>query len=81
MKKSFLIMLATSALIPVSASASNQTHAIDHASVSDHVIKKQRSVLAKNTKGKVLVHSRHVISIQVLAIMNVHSIHHLLLQR
>lgn len=52
MKKRVLIMLATSALIPVCASASNQSHNNSHGSVSDHVIKKQRSLLDKNTKGK-----------------------------
>jgi len=52
MKKTVLIMLATSTLIPVAVNASNQGSDAHHGQVSDHVISKQRNLLAKNTKGK-----------------------------
>ena len=52
MKKTVLIILAASALIPVCANASSNVSGAHHAQVPDHVSKKQRSMLAKNTKGK-----------------------------
>jgi len=51
MKRNVLILLATTALFPVGASAeSNQS--IVHGQVSDQVIAKQREMLKKNTKVK-----------------------------
>ena len=54
MKKEIIILLATSALLPVHAIAGSQGHGHDdhHGQVSDEVIAKQRAELAKNTKGK-----------------------------
>ena len=52
MKKTTLIILAVSALLPVCANASNKGSDAHHGQVSDHVIKNQRNALAKNTKGK-----------------------------
>ena len=52
MKKTTLIILAASALLPVCAIASNKGSDAHHGQVSDQVIKKQRNALAKNTKGK-----------------------------
>ncbi|MDH5518533.1 MAG: delta-class carbonic anhydrase [Gammaproteobacteria bacterium] len=45
-------MLALSALLPLSVSASTPTHDSSHAMVSDQVIESQRSKLAQNTDGK-----------------------------
>ena len=45
-------MLATSALIPVSVTASSKGSVAHHGQVSDHMISQQRSHLAKNAKGK-----------------------------
>lgn len=52
MKKTTLILLAASTLIPVSVNASSKGSHSHHDQVSDNVIKKQRNMLAKNTKGK-----------------------------
>lgn len=45
-------MIVISALIPVCASTSSSSHGDRRSAVSDHVIKKQRNMLAKNTNGK-----------------------------
>jgi len=50
MKKTIIMLLATSALLPVLASAGSKGH--DHGSVADQDIAKQREMLAKNTGGK-----------------------------
>ncbi len=50
MKKKIIMLLATSALLPVLASAGSKGH--DHGSVADQDIAKQREMLAKNTGGK-----------------------------
>lgn len=52
MKNNILGMIVISVLIPVCASASSSSHGDGHSAVSDHVIKKQRNMLAKNTNGK-----------------------------
>ena len=53
MRKEVFILLAASALLPVSANAeSSHGHDDHHGQVSDQVIAKQRAELAKNTKGK-----------------------------
>lgn len=51
MKKEVLFTLATAILIPINVSAKDNGHDA-HAAVSDKVISVQRSMLAKNTKGK-----------------------------
>ena len=48
MKKNVLILLATTALLPVGASAESN-HSSVHGQISDQVIAKQREMLAKNT--------------------------------
>lgn len=53
MRKEVFILLATSALLPLHASAgSSHGHDDHHGQVSDSVIAKQRAALAKNTQGK-----------------------------
>lgn len=52
MKKSVLIVLAATTLLPVYASASEEGHGAHHGAVADEVIAEQREMLAKNTKGK-----------------------------
>ena len=51
MRKNIIILLATSALLPVLASA-GEGHSHGKGSVSDQDIAKQREMLAKNTEGK-----------------------------
>ena len=50
MSKRIIILLATSALLPMFASADEHGH--HHAQADDHVIAEQRAALAENTKGK-----------------------------
>ena len=52
MKRNALIMLATTALLPVYAGASEEGHGAHHGQVSDKVIAEQREMLAENAKGK-----------------------------
>ena len=54
LKKNFLILLATSALLPLTACVDKQAVISQdvHAPVADQVIATQRAALAKNTEGK-----------------------------
>ena len=55
MKKTLLIALATSTLLPLgvnAGSSSHEAHEAAHGPVSDHVVAEQRKALAKNTDGK-----------------------------
>jgi len=51
MKKEVILVLATAALLPMSAHAKNNTHDL-HVAVSDKVISEQRSQLGLNTQGQ-----------------------------
>lgn len=51
MKKKVIILLATSALLPVFAGAGDKSHD-HHGAISDKEIAKQREMLAKNTVGQ-----------------------------
>jgi len=51
MKKTNMLMLATTVLLPVTAMASGSSHD-SHGSVADSVVSQQRAMLKKNTDGK-----------------------------
>ena len=51
MKKSFLMLVTASTLLPVSVMAGDKGH-MSHDGVDDNVIAKQRKMLATNTRGK-----------------------------
>ncbi|GKT12096.1 MAG: hypothetical protein ISEC1_P1071 [Thiomicrorhabdus sp.] len=52
MKKTLLIALATSTLLPLSATAGDHGHGAHGKAVADSVVAKQRAALAINTNGK-----------------------------
>ena len=52
MKRNILIMLVTTALVPVCVNAGEDGHGAHHAQVADKVIAGQREMLADNTKDK-----------------------------
>jgi len=65
MKIKVVILLATSALLPVYVNASSERH---HAQATDHEIAEQRAALAKTPRAKVSARSLRVILTQPLAI-------------